>query len=67
MKFSNALREKRLSDGVTQAVICQQLQVSKQTYIHWEQGRTLPKANRYPLLREYLDVSMGELVQMMIA
>lgn len=66
MKFGQALRQKRLQDGALQAKICEQLQVSKSTYILWEKGRNLPKVDKFDLLSGYLQVSMDELVQMMI-
>lgn len=66
VKFSTTLAERRAELGHSQVEAAAQLRVSKQAYINWEVGRTLPKARNYKLLQRYMDITLEELVESLI-
>lgn len=62
MKFNENLKALRLSCGVGQKQLAQQLNISLKTISHWETGYSEPSMGQLIQLADYFDVTLDELV-----
>lgn len=60
--FCTRLRQLRQSKNLTIIELGNELNVSKQTISHWENGDRLPAINVFVALADYFDVSLDYLV-----
>lgn len=60
-QFGLHLRKIRLSNGYTQAQISEQLNISRQAYSNYEQGRCLPAVTTLAQLSILLEANLFEL------
>ncbi len=62
MNLKENLRYLRKQKGVTQEGLAEQLHVSFQTVSKWENGITMPDIEMLPILADYFEISIDELL-----
>ena len=60
-EFARLLRQKRKAKGITREELGQFLGVCYQTVFDWEVGRRIPRSETMRKLKNYLEISEGEL------
>jgi transcriptional regulator with XRE-family HTH domain len=60
--FGGRLTEARVNSGLERKSLARLLSVSEKTIASWENGRTIPRANRMQTLAGVLSVSVGWLM-----
>ncbi|WP_224067577.1 helix-turn-helix transcriptional regulator [Vibrio penaeicida] len=59
--FKDVLKEARMASGLKQSEVAEQMSVTSQTYLKWENGRSEPKITQAGKLSTILNVSVNEL------
>lgn len=65
--FGSALRDRRQTDGMTQAELADRFDVRQQTIGAWERGSLKPQRRFFPELAQYLDLSGPDEVRQLLA
>jgi len=62
--FGEKLRELRTKKGITQEILAQKMNVTRQTISGWERGRSEPDIETLVQLADFFHVTMDELLSM---